>query len=79
MKVRLDKYTSITGVHVVPQTSGNKVEKLLKNIHKGDECKVIVAGDINDRHKTWDKISNPRGTVVVQLSTRRNYIITQRE
>lgn len=51
VKVRLEKDTSTADMYAGPRTSGMKVEETLNSIYVDDEGMVILAGDLNARHK----------------------------
>lgn len=62
-------------MYASPQTSGKKLEETLEKVHRDKANRAILPGDLNARHKAWDKLTDTRAAAVVRFTLHRNYKI----
>lgn len=64
--VRINETLYVMGMYIGPQISAEVMEETLKKVQGGAAIKTVVAGDLNARQKSWDRLSNGRGTALVK-------------
>lgn len=79
IKVKVDQNIGMVGIYVGPQTSGKKMGDVISNMYRGEESRLILVGDINAIHISWDNAKNTRGREVVRIPRLWNYKISTPE
>ena len=53
--------TTVIGAYISPNVSAAVWQEILGQIHSSTSGPTVLLGDLNSRHISWDKESNPRG------------------
>lgn len=67
--------TFITMAYISPAASEAEVEKVLEGVDRRRKGKAILMGDLNARNRKWDKITNRRGTKILEWARSRGWEI----
>lgn len=76
LKLRINESNCIVGTYIGPQTSNGRMETEISRALGNNEERKIMVGDLNARHRKWDKVTNGRGKTIAKLAQARNLIIT---
>lgn len=74
--VKLNESIYLAGIYANPQTKRELLETTIDKIRGTNGRRTILTGEINGRHKAWDKITNNRGRYLVKLPKKWNLKIT---
>lgn len=74
--VRINKTLYVAGLYRGPQTSTKVTEKTIDQGQGKVGRRTVIVGDLNATNRSWDRVSNKRGTAVVKWAKNRKTVVT---
>lgn len=75
VRIRLSEDMTIGGVYISPGINPNKMNQILEETHSFCKPEMIVVGDFNARHISWDKSTNNKGRALIRFAKKYNMVI----
>lgn len=69
LTIQIGKNTWITGAYLSPKCNKGEILNFVKEHRSRAPAGLIIIGDMNARHTTWDKRSNAAGRILVKATT----------
>lgn len=67
--MKLDQTTCLVVMYVGPLTSGKRLDETRSTLYRDNQSRIITTGDLNARHRTWNKVNNQREKTLVKLAS----------